>query len=106
MVKIDIVRNKLGYIEGFCVIGHANTAPHGHDIVCAGISALTQTAIIGLERYLGRQISLDIASGKLIVTLKDSPDNLTGAILETMVLGLREIAKLNPANVRIIERRR
>lgn len=106
MIKINIVRNKLGYIEGFCVLGHANTAPHGHDIVCAGVSALTQTAVIGLERYLGHQVSLDIADGKLIVTLKDNPDDLTGAILETMVLGLREIAKLNPANVQIVERRR
>jgi uncharacterized protein YsxB (DUF464 family) len=106
MIKIDIVRNKLNYIEGFCVIGHADTAPHGQDIVCAGVSALTQTAVIGLERYLGRQVDLDIASGKLVATLKGAPDHLTAAILETMVLGLQEVAKLNPANVRIVECRR
>lgn len=29
--------------------GHANYAEHGQDIVCAGVSAIIQTAILGLE---------------------------------------------------------
>lgn len=29
--------------------GHANYAEHGQDIVCAGVSAIIQSAILGLE---------------------------------------------------------
>lgn len=106
MVKIKIVRNSTGDITGFSVTGHANTAPHGEDIVCAGISALTQTAILGLQNHLGRTCKLDIASGKLNLELCDAPDGLTDAILETMVLGLMEIAKINSQSVRMVEHRR
>lgn len=106
MVKIDVFRNNTGKITGFSANGHANTAPHGQDIVCAGVAALTQTAVIGLERHLGRNIRLDIAEGKMVLDIIDTPDDLTGAVLETMLLGLTEIAKISPNSVRIAEHRR
>ena len=106
MVKIQIFRNSAGQISGFAVIGHANTAPHGKDIVCASVAALTQTAVLGLERHLGREFSLDIGSGNLILELKGAPDALTGAVLETMLLGLHEVANISPNSVRIAEHRR
>jgi len=106
MVTIDVFRDAAGAIAGFSVIGHANTAPRGKDIVCAGVAALTQTAVLGLERHLGRDFDLDLGSGKLILKLKESPDALTGAILETMLLGLAEIEKQSPHSVRITEHRR
>lgn len=106
MIKIEIVRNSDQAMVGFSVTGHANTAPHGHDIVCAGISALTQTAVLGLDRQLKKKIHLDIASGKLKMNLLDNPDALTNAVLETMLIGLTEIGNINPHCVRILERRR
>lgn len=105
MIKIQIMRDIRKAITGFRVAGHANTAPHGEDIVCAGVSALTQSAILGLSRYLGRQVNFEVASGKLIVELSEA-DELTGAILETMLLGLQEIANNYPNSVRIEEHRR
>lgn len=106
MIKIAIHRNLANLITGFTVDGHANTAPRGQDIVCAAVSALTQTAVLGLECYLKRSFTFDMASGKLKVILEDAPDQLTGAILETMLLGLLEIEKINPQFVRISEHRR
>ncbi len=106
MIKIEIVRNSDQAMVGFKVTGHANTAPHGHDIVCAGISALTQTAVLGLDRQLKKKIQLKIASGNLKMDLLDNPDALTNAVLETMLIGLTEIGKTNPQSVRILERRR
>ncbi|MPN12013.1 hypothetical protein SDC9_159323 [bioreactor metagenome] len=106
MITIDIFRNQAQAIDGFSVKGHADTAPHGQDIVCAAVSALTQTSILGIERYLGREIELDIKSGNLKLELLLPPDSLTSAILETMLLGLTEIAKQHSRSVRIIEHRR
>jgi len=106
MIKVDIYRNAAGSIYRYVVTGHANTAPYGQDIVCAGVSALTQTAVLGLKQQLGREFSLTVKSGKIDVELQDPPDEMTAAILETMLLGLKEIAKINPDSVRIAEHRR
>jgi len=106
VIKIQIFRTLAGSITGFEVNGHANTAPHGQDIVCAGVAALTQTAVLGLERYLKRDVTLNIKAGLLALDLTGMPDTHTGAILETMLLGLHEIAKISPNSVRITERRR
>lgn len=106
MVRIDIYRDAAGAITGYTASGHANTAPHGQDIVCAGVAALTQATVLGLQRHLGRDISLEVASGKLVLALTGHPDAETGAILETMLLGLAEIEKLSPHSVRIAEHRR
>ncbi|MBP2653294.1 MAG: hypothetical protein H6Q73_863 [Firmicutes bacterium] len=106
MINIVINRNAAREIIGFSASGHANTAPHGKDIVCAAVAALTQTAVLGLERYLGREFSLDIAEGNLVMELSAAPDDLTGAVLETMLLGLVEIAKISPNGVHIVEHRR
>lgn len=38
--------------DGYMAIevdGHADYAPHGQDIVCAGISAITQSCALGLQ---------------------------------------------------------
>jgi uncharacterized protein len=106
VINIQVYRNSAGEITGFAVNGHADTAPHGQDIVCAGVAALTQTAVLGLERQLKREISLDIAKGKLVLELKEPPDVLTEAVLETMLLGLTEIAGVSSNSVRIAEHRR
>lgn len=51
MIKVKIFRNSTGKINGFKVTGHGvDMAPHGQDIVCAGVSALTQTAILGVAK--------------------------------------------------------
>ena len=106
MINIEIVRSSDQSMVGFSVTGHAGTAPHGQDIVCAGISALTQTAVLGLDRQLKKKIHVKIASGNLKMNLLDKPDALTNAVLETMLIGLTEIGNLNPQSVRILERRR
>jgi len=107
VINIQVYRNSAGEISGFAVKGHADAAPHGMDIVCAGVAALTQTAVLGLEQHLKRKFTLDIASGKLVLDLKEPPDALTEAVLETMLLGLREIREnYSKEFVRIEEHRR
>lgn len=102
MIEI-IFQTKDNRIKGFSVTGHANTAPHGSDIVCAGVSALTQTALLGLGKHLKRDIDYKANAGDLFLNLKDEPDELTDAVLKTMRLGLNEIAKLYPKIVKIKE---
>jgi len=103
MIKIQISREASGKISGFKVTGHSGTAARGKDIVCAGISALAQSALLGIGEQLHREVDYMVASGELSMSLKGEPDDLTEAILGTMLLGMREIAKLSPKAVRILE---
>ncbi len=106
MITVTLIRDNNKAIAGFTVSGHAKAAPHGQDIVCAGVSALVQSSIMGIERHLGRDIELSQDTDGLTMRLNSHPDSLTGAVLETMLLGLTEIARLYPKSVRIIEHRR
>ncbi|WP_425060635.1 hypothetical protein SCACP_13700 [Sporomusa carbonis] len=107
MIIVELIRDNNQAITGFKTSGHAGVAPRGQDIVCAGVSALVQSAIMGIERHLGRDIELmHDTAGTIKMELIGQPDSLTGAVLETMLLGLNEIAKLYPKSVRIIEHRR
>ena len=101
MIEIRIFSQADGKISGFAVTGHSGTAERGQDIVCAGVSSLTQTALLGIMEYLHREVDYDIASGKLTVRLQSAPDDLTEAIMQSMLLGLMEIQKLSPEAVRI-----
>ena len=39
-------------LVGFIIKGHAGFADHGEDIVCAGASAIAQSALLGLQDLL------------------------------------------------------
>ena len=101
MIEISIFSGREGRISGFEVTGHSGTAAQGRDIVCAGVSSLAQTALLGIGEYLHREVDYSVASGKLWMRLKGAPDDLTEAILQTMLLGLSEIGKTSPKAVRI-----
>ena len=101
MIEVEIYEEKDGRISAFSVHGHSGFAPKGRDIVCAGISALAQTALLGLGRHLHRELDYHIdPSGDLHMELKDAPDDFTETILRTMRMGIEEIEKLYPDAVR------
>lgn len=106
MITVEITRDSGKHVVHFQVSGHAGAAPHGKDIICAAVSALTQSALLGLTQHLNRTIRWQAADGLLSMELCNLPDAQTSAILETMLLGLREIVKLEPDYVRIVEYRR
>lgn len=106
MIQIKILRSYSNSVTGFCINGHADMAPYGQDIVCAAVSALAQTALLGLTMYLNRDVSYDMEEGRLSVQLHAKPDAQTDAVLETMILGLLEIEKLHSDYITISQNRR
>ena len=101
MISVEIFTNEDGRITGYTVAGHSGTAKRGHDIVCAGVSALTQSALLGIMEHLHRTVDYDIASGNLRVRLSEPPDERSEAILRTMWMGLAEIEKISPKGIQI-----
>ena len=51
--------------DGITVNGHANYAETGKDIVCAGVTALTQTLIGSIEDLTRDEIEYEILTGKV-----------------------------------------
>ncbi len=93
MVKAEIYYEE-GRRKGFVVQGHAGAAEPGQDIVCAAISALTQTVLLGLNTYLTVKPVWELEdNGYLECWL---PESLSGAdaekaalLLGTLELGLQ-----------------
>ncbi len=95
MIIVSVQRDRDGCIKGFSVSGHANYEERGRDIVCAGVSAIVQTAILGLQEFLGIDLAGSQREGLVVCSLPPLAPVLRGqadAILETMLLGLTAIA--------------
>ena len=63
MTSVRFCRDSRGRLCGFTVLGHTGYAPEGEDIVCAGVSALTQTAVNALETVAHAPASVIVRSG-------------------------------------------
>lgn len=97
MIKIDVNRNRKGQITRFTMKGHANSGPHGFDLVCAGVSAVAFGALNAIEVLA--DVSLDIhqkEDGGFLNCL--CPDDLPESrqdkvqlLLEAMLVSLRTI---------------
>ena len=101
MIKAEIYKQADGKIIGFAVEGHANTAPSGFDIYCAGVSSLTQSAFLCVRDYLKRDFDADFDHGKLMMKLKSPADELTEVTFQTMLIGLLEIENIAPQIVKV-----
>ena len=99
MISIEINRNRAGQIVG-CHIDD----DHGYDIVCAAVSVLSCTAILGLQERAGQEGDYSNASGSCEMVLRGSLTPSGQDILETMILGLAEVSRQYPEFVQISDK--
>jgi len=95
MTKINIIRDKEGFIWEFVAEGHAQPSKKkGDDIVCAAVSAIVFTAVNALEELAGiRSCSMKDGMVKCTVPV-DIPQELkpkVKIILDTIAIGFRQI---------------
>ncbi|HEX3015095.1 MAG TPA: ribosomal-processing cysteine protease Prp [Desulfobacteria bacterium] len=109
-VRITTFLDESQDIRQFIVEGHAGFAAAGEDIVCAAISALTISAVNGLEQFLSVKPVYQVEDGLLKCSLGDlasDEDRLVArSILGTMLLGLKQIHQTYGANYLMFEQRR
>jgi len=105
MTEIEILRDEQGKIYEFRSKGHTGYDEEGKDIVCAGVSALLQTAVLGLEDYLKLEPKLEQEKGWLRCILERDYflNREIDAILETLVLGLRQLEGKYPEHIKVEE---
>lgn len=88
------------------ISGHSGYGQNGFDIVCAGISALTQTLILSITRLIKIKQNVTKKDGllKTEIILKETDTEQNSKlmlILETLLIGLLEISKEYPGSVKI-----
>ena len=104
---VTFFRRADGTLTGYRAEGHAGYADEGHDIVCAAISALTQSTLNGLVNVLKAPFMYDIDDDNALLEARSTPE-VTDAqlkqaqlLLVTLLEGLRGIERSHPQNVRI-----
>ena len=99
-------------LVGFECRGHSGYAESGHDIVCAGVSAVLITAANAMQELAGVPLDTrqDEDTGYLSAFPKDTPAaekaNRCHLFLAAARLGLETIATQYPDNVRVITKDR
>lgn len=106
MIRARVGRDGRGRILRLAIRGHAGYAEAGRDVVCAAVSAIAQTALLGLEERLGLHPAVRLASGDFCLDLRGLPEadvERAQDILATAVLGLAATAREAGAFVRLQE---
>ena len=91
------------YMDGSKIIvkGHAGFAPPGQDIVCAGISALTQTLVQALDVLAPEEAAFYIEPGKAAIQFQTHSEK-SRLLARSFFIGVEMIAQTYPENVSLI----
>lgn len=85
---------KQGSITCYQVIGHANYASHGQDIICAAVSGLYITIT---NKLLQMNYVYETAKGILVFV----PSVQTNLLADTLLDGLKGIEEQYPENIKV-----
>ena len=96
MITIDY--RPFGAYHRLRISGHAGYAPHGQDIVCAGVSAIAMALLDHLHSVTGLQA--DCSSGELC--LRCPRGTAADGAMEMALAGWRRIAGTYPHHAEVI----
>ncbi len=93
-------------LESFEVRGHAGYEDAGRDIVCAAVSALAQSTVIGLAEVAKCEPQIEVADGFLQCRLNSAelplPEQGDAQVLmETFRLAITDIQRQYPDRIRV-----
>lgn len=104
---VTFYRRTDGTLTGYRVEGHAGYAEEGSDIVCAAVSALTQSTFNGLRNVLKAPVMFEIDDQNAFLEARLTPEasreqaERAQLLLVTLLEGLQAIQRSYPRNVRI-----
>lgn len=110
MITVTINRNKKGHIYSFTVSGHANSGPYGHDLVCAGVSAVTFGAVNAILSLCEKNLTIEKAEAKggylrvdIPFTKEEKYRENVQLLLEGMIVSLQTIERDYREHIQISE---
>ena len=105
---VRFYRRSDGVLTGYCAVGHSGYAEAGQDIVCAAISALTQSTLNGLKNVLKAPVMFEQDDDRAFLEARLTPEATEEQVLqaqillETLLQGLQAIQRETPQNLAII----
>ena len=93
MTTVTVIRRD-GRIREVTVKGHSGYAKFGKDIVCAAVSSVTQTALMGIIKFSSSKVDYVADEGFIRFSVPDSIGEeriRIDAVTETMLTGLKDI---------------
>ena len=102
MIKGEAIRNSDGKIISLTVKGHANSAPKGHDLVCAAVSTVLVGGCNALEQPDCFTIKLE--PGDAYIAIKGKPNKHDSDLLHIMWVQLKTIEFSNAKYLHLIEK--
>ena len=103
MIKIKFVNTNLNQENIFTGIecsGHSGYSQRGSDIICAGVSALMNALVLGLENIA--EININRSAALMRVTWPVNESERIAILTHTIRNSLEAIANDNPRYVKII----
>ncbi|MDV2684913.1 ribosomal-processing cysteine protease Prp [Alkalihalophilus lindianensis] len=99
MITVLIERNANLQIESFTMSGHADSGPYGHDLVCAGASAISFGSVNAIAALCG--VELDVEMGEeggflrcgVPTGLENATHEKIQLLLEGMIVSLQSMAE-------------
>ncbi len=98
MIIVDVLRNEAKEIIQFTMSGHADAGPYGHDLVCAGASAVSIGSVNAIVKLCNIEldVSMEEDGGFLRCTVPNDLDKVifekVQLLLEAMLISLQSIA--------------
>lgn len=93
----DLRVARVKYIE---ISGHAGSAQHGRDLVCAAVSALSIAFVNAVETLCGHDLCPDVKSGWLSTAVPD--DACIQQLARGLVVGLEGLAREHGRYVKLV----
>lgn len=96
MTNVVVVKRNNSIVSVECD-GHTGYGVEGEDVVCAALSSIVQTALLGLLQVVGVKVDfkVDDKKGYLKMSVPEELDNKTrrecDIVLNTMLLGVADL---------------
>jgi uncharacterized protein YsxB (DUF464 family) len=98
MITVNVkYQNKL--IKEVSILGHADYAKYGQDIVCSAVSTMVTTTINDILCLDNNSITYKSKEGNVLITNNDN--EIANKLLNVMLNSLKELAKDYPKNIEI-----
>jgi len=96
-INIKLFNNKINNVE---LKGHGGGLK-GKDILCATVSGISQTALLGILYYNKNGIIWEVRDGYMKIHVKERNDEKIQTILTSMIVGLKAISEEYPGKIKI-----
>ncbi|WP_112181482.1 MULTISPECIES: ribosomal-processing cysteine protease Prp [Paraliobacillus] len=110
MIQVTIYRKSNKQIYAFELSGHAESGPHGHDLVCAAVSAISFGSVNAVIKLCEIEPNIDQGGegGYLYVQLPEQLDEgkrqAAELLLEGMFVSLETVERDYNQYIRIFEK--